>query len=226
MSGNIGTKLSNFNNMVFYTDPSNSNLNEIKNNLSGTLIGTTNLGNNISFNGTTDWISFPVYNNIQVSSVTIDCWFNPNTIGSTSQLFSILDWSNFNSGFPARGFSLTWNNNTIAFYYGDGFSVPCVVQTSPTISTLNKWCNIIVTYSSGSTKFYLNGTLLSTASGANSPIDWTYGSGIPSIISISKKNNTTGGYFSGNIGTIKVYNKELTATEVSINYNQLISRYS
>lgn len=224
MSGNIGTKISNFENIVFYTDPVNSNLTEIKNTLSGTLTGTTNLGNNILFNGTSDFISFPFYNNLQVVSTTIDVWCKPIATGTIAQLFSVFDWANFNSGFPSRGYALTWDSNTFGFYYGDGFSN--VIRTSNTISTLNKWCNIIVTYGSGVTTFYFNGVLLSSNTGTNAPIDWSYGTGIPTTATISKKNNATGGYFSGNIGTIKVYNKILTATEVSKNYTQSLGRYS
>jgi hypothetical protein len=225
MSGNIGTKLYNYDNIVFYVDASNS-YNELINIITGSITGTTKSNNSISFNGTSDWINYPLYNDLQVSSVTIDCWFKPTSSGTLAQLFSILNWDNFNFGFYTRGFSLVWDNNAFSFYYGDRFSVPCVIRTSTTVSTINKWCNIIVTYSLGVTKFYFNGTLLSTFTGPAEDIDWSYGSGAPTTIAISKKNNATGGYLQGQIGSIKVYNKVLTATEINKNYTQLSSRFN
>ena len=225
MSGNTGTKLYNYDNIVFYLDPSNS-YNELVNNATASITGTTKLSNSISFNGTSDWTKYPFYNDLKVSSVTIDCWFKPTSVGTLAQLFSILNWDSFNFGFYATGFSLVWNNNAFSFYYGDGFSLPCVVQTSTTVSTINNWCNIIVTYSLGVTNFYFNGTLLTTRTGSSANIDWTYGSGVTPIISISKKNDpATGGYLQGNIGPIKVYNKVLSEIEINRNYNQLKNRY-
>jgi hypothetical protein len=224
MSGSVGAKLYNYDNIVFYLDPTSS-YNELFNILTPSITGTTKLNNSISFNGTSDWINYPFYNDLQVSSVTIDCWFKPSSAGTQAQLFSILNWDNFNFGFYTRGFSLVWNNNAFSFYYGDGFSVPCVVQTSTTASTINNWCNIIVTYSLGVTKFYFNGTLLTTRTGSSANIDWSYGSGAPTTIAISKKNNATGGYLQGHIGPIKVYNKVISESEINTNYNQLKSRY-
>jgi len=138
-----------------------------------------------------------------------------------------MDWTNFNLGLPARGYALTWSNNTFKFQYGIGSSGPTnIVRTSSVVSTLNKWCNIIVTNNLGVTNFYFNGTLLSTfGTTTNVPLDWTYGSVAIPNITIARMNNVVSGYFSGNIGTIKVYNRILTPTEVSRNYTQLKARY-
>jgi len=226
MSGNTGAKLYNFENIVFYLDPTNS-YNELVNVSTPSITGTTKSTNSISFNGTSDWINYPIYDDIKTGEVTIDCWFKPTSAGSLAQLFSILNWDNFNFGFYTRGYSLVWNNNAFSFYYGDGFAIPCVVQTSSTISTINNWCNIIVTYSLGVTKFYVNGILQTTRTGnALYPIDWSYGASPPTTIAISKKNNATNGYFQGHIGPIKVYNKVLTDSEINKNYTQLSSKYS
>jgi len=227
MSATIGPKFYYFADAVFYTDPRSSNLIEIKNRLSGTLTGTTNVGSSILYNGTTDYISFPFYTGIQTNVVTVDCWFKPTTIGLDSVLFSVLDWSNYNPGLPARGYALTWSNSTFKFQYGIGSSGPTnVVRTSSAVSTLNKWCNILVTNNLGVTNFYFNGTLLSTfGTTTNVGLDWTYGSGAIPNITISRMNNVVSGFFAGNIGPIKVYNRVLTATEASRNYNQLKARF-
>ena len=225
MSGKIGPILYNYENLVFYINPNSSNLIEYKNRLDGTLTGTTYLTRSILFNGTSDFITFPFYTNLQTNVVTVDCWFKPTSAGTDSVLFSILDWSNFNSGFPARGYALTWSSNTFKFSYGIGNSGSNVVVTTGSVSTLNKWCNIVVTNNLGVINFYLNGSLLFTNIGTIKALDWTYGSGAIANISISKKGSEVGGYFSGNIGPIKVYNKVLSANEISINYNQLKDLY-
>ena len=225
MSGKIGPILYNYENLVFYINPNSSNLIEYKNRLDGTLTGTTYLTRSILFNGTSDFITFPFYTNLQTNVVTVDCWFKPTSAGTDSVLFSILNWSNFNGGFPARGYALTWSSNTFKFSYGIGNSGSNVVVTTGSVSTLNKWCNIVVTNNLGVITFYLNGSLLFTNIGIVKALDWTYGSGAIANISISKKGSEVGGYFSGNIGPIKVYNKVLSANEISINYNQLKDLY-
>jgi hypothetical protein len=232
MSGNISIKLYNFENIVFYVNPRNSNLSEIKNRIAGTLNGSSNVGNSILFNGTTDFITFPFYTGIQTNVVTIDCWIKPTSIGTESVLFSVLDWSNYNAGLPTRGYALFWNNNTFVFSYGPGTQAPNIVRTSSTVSTLNRWCNIVVTNNLGVTTFYLNGSLLSSVGTSGNPVlgvplDWTYGTGAIPNVSISRKNNSNiaGGFFSGNIGPIKVYNKVLTPSEINTNYNQLKSLF-
>ena len=226
MSGRVGPILYNYENLVFYTNPNSSYLTEIKNGLSGTLTGTTYLGSSILFNGTTNHITFPFYTKIQTNVVTVDCWFKPANTGSNSVLFSIYDWSNSNLGVPARGYALTWDINRFKFTYGQGNSGSNQIQTSSAVSILNKWSNIIVTNNLGITTFYLNGSLLSThGSNTNLPLDWTYGTSIVPNVSISKQNNAAGGFFSGNMGPIKVYNKVLSPTEINTNYNQLANVY-
>ena len=226
MSGNLGIKLYNFENIIFYVDPINSNLSEIKNKTAGTLNGSTNVGNSILFNGTSNFISFPFYTGIQSNVVTIDCWIKPSSAGLDSVLFSIFDWENFMMGLESRGYALTWSSNTFKFSYGVGNTGANQVRTSSVVSTLNKWCNIIVTNNLGITTFYLNGSLLSTiGTNTNKALDWTYASGTLSDITISRMNNIVNGYFSGNIGPIKVYNKVLTPSEINTNYNQLKSRF-
>ena len=229
MSGIIGPKIYNLNSLIFYTNPDRkNNLIEIKTKTAATLNGTTDVGSSILFNGTTDFITFPFYTNLQKQITTIDCWIRPTSIGTDSVLFSVFDWSNYNSGLPARGYALFWNNNTFVFSYGPGTQAPNIVRTSTTVSTLNRWCNIIVTNNLGVTTFYLNGSLLSSAGTTTGvPLDWTYGTGTIPNVSISKKNNNiTGGYFKGNIGPIKVYDKILTATEVRQNYNQNYTKFT
>lgn len=233
---NGGVRL-NTDGLIFYADVANSSsytgakISDIIGNRNGTISGTTlnsSNGGSLLFNGSSsDYITYPFDDSLKVSSVTIECWFKPTSAGTLAQLFSIFNWDNFNFGLYARGFALAWNNNTFSFYYGDGFSVPAVVQTSSVVSTINKWCNIIVTYSLGVTKFYVNGTLQITRTNSSSyPIDWTYGAGQPTTIAISKKNNALDGHLQGHIGSIKVYNKVLSPSEVNVNYDKFYTRYN
>lgn len=176
----------------------------------------------ITLNGTTNYVSYGFDNDFRSSFVTIDCWINPSSVGNDAAIFSVFDFINYNAGLTPTGYALTWGNNTFSFYYANGGLVG-VLRTSSSTSIINKWSNIVLVYNGTNVLFYLNGALLTSLSGTN-PINWTLGSSIVTRVNIGKKSTDTG-YFPGSIGSIKVYNRALTFSEVEDNYNKFRTRF-
>lgn len=83
----------------------------------------------------------------------------------------------------------------------------------------NTWYQVLGTKDSSGLKIYLNGTLSGTGT---SPAGTTTSSDNFTIARQDQGNWP----FSGNISMVKVYNRSLTATEVSQNFNAIRGRYS
>ena len=183
-------------------------------------------GGFIDFDGTND------------HATVTEASFASSTLFNGSNAFSICLWANIDS-FPSS------NSHTVSpvlfkaakrsvFYtIGDGSPTDKLglrVNISNTWSTpvlsnslsLNTWYNICTTYDpSSGFILYQNGSSVDTSS--------TTGS-ITNILPVTNTEiaaytTSSGRYYDGSISSVLVYNKALTSTEVSHNYNQIKSRY-
>ena len=100
-------------------------------------------------------------------------------------------------------------------------------NASPTISlltrlTANNWYNLTIIYSYNTNRtitLYINGSLITTATGSTTATyAWTK-------FLIGNVNGNTDGVFSGRIALAQIYNRQLTATEISTNFELLRGRY-
>ena len=83
------------------------------------------------------------------------------------------------------------------------------------VTELNRWYCVALTYNNTSLKIYVDGVEKASATRtAESMSGYDVQFGGP-----------FGNYFNGNIGPVKIYNKELSASEVLQNYNALKSRF-
>ena len=173
----------------------------------GTLNGPTYSsanGGSLSFDGDNDYVSNTMPNPGSVP-ITFDFWINSNT----STPAGLFDTAPANAN-VLRNFSA----GNIEWWSSD----PTV---SLGVSALT-WTNITIEYSfttNRTIKYYRNGNLITTATGGASPtFAWT------SLI-FGNINGGEAAWYSGKISTIKIYNRALSAAEVSQNYNALKSRY-
>jgi hypothetical protein len=175
-----------------------------------------NLGS-LLFDGTNDYVSVGVANN-PTQQITLESWINPNRIPSTGTI---------------RGGAISGDPN---HYLGildsiDGgatHSLHFALQTSSSrpgsqIGNIprNVWSHIVGTYDGARMKAYLNGVMVydvaltGTISGSG---NWAIGCYQPAP--------TDGTHnFDGKISNAKIYNRALTAAEVSQNYNALKGRF-
>jgi len=95
-----------------------------------------------------------------------------------------------------------------------------VIATS--IQSLNAWYNLVITYNGTTATAYVNGVSVgSTNIGWSSPGANTF----IALMAIDTTNMGTGAYASGSLGAFMVYNRALTADEVTTNFNALRGRY-
>ena len=208
------------NGLVFAVDAGNlvsyENGDTTTNSLVGSSTGTLN--NGVGFDsanggvfisdGTDDGILVPDDNTLDLSDFTLEAWVwwnqhkNYGSIlckgpGGTGQLFN---------------YAFFFYSGNIVCGFGNGSSWAPVSISTPTI---NEWHHIVGTYDGSNLKFYLDGDLANTSAVSGTPYQNTTDLGLlhqPYPID-------------GKVGPLRIYNKALTADEVSQNFNAQRSRF-
>lgn len=163
-----------------------------------------------SFNGSTTYVQMPNSPNLYFlasSSYTWTAWFNVSTFNPLSQ--SILRKEN--SGITGVQIVANAGYARMDFYGGS----PTSLQYNTTI-TPGVWYFVAITYNGGSSannvQIYLNGSLGTTGTETGAPSDTTADSFIIS-------DNYVPDTFNGAIDDVRVYNRILSASEISAMYN-------
>jgi hypothetical protein len=176
----------------------------------GTISGATSnasgkYGRALSFDGTNDKVDVPDAASLDLTTgMTLEAWVKPTTnVGwrtailkerGTNDLLYALYTSN---GSKPRTENFTGVENTAA---------------GTTALPLNAWSHIASTYDGANLRFYVNGTLVTTKA--------TTGA-MPNTANPLRigGNAIWGEYFSGLIDEVRVYNRALTATEITADMN-------
>lgn len=159
--------------------------------------------------------SFPITGN---ASITMTCWFY-DTNSSTSISQSLFAYGNG----PAAGdtFAIILSNLGFSMAFNGGNNV----TSSNNIYSLNTWNQITVTKTPGAanmtTKLYLNGVERTPASASTITPNV-----VSRVIRIGRWTNEGSPiYYTGRVGETQIYNRALTASEVSQNFNATRSKY-
>jgi Concanavalin A-like lectin/glucanases superfamily len=159
-----------------------------------------------SFNGSTDYIDCGNPTAVQLTSaLTLEAWVNPT---STSGLGNIIQ-KNQNSAYRMR----IQNGDLWAYSNGNA----AVSSGGP--ATNGSWWHCVSTFGPSGIAVYLNGNLVGTQGTAYSASGATSGN---LQIGCYAPNSET---FNGKISVAKVYNRVLSAGEISQNFNALRGRY-
>lgn len=113
----------------------------------------------------------------------------------------------------------TWSGNKVAFRIGGGLGS---VLTINTVST-NTWYHLVGTYDGSTLRFYLNNILQGTSS-------HTHSLGTQRNVQLGRypylnAPDEDAFQLNGYLSTVRIYNKALTATEVSQNFNVYKARF-
>jgi hypothetical protein len=135
------------------------------------------------------------------STFTISLWFQTPSLTTNSAII----YTNLNPAYVYGGISIYFAGANLYCAYSS-----VVNNGSATAISVNTWYHILITYNTGSTTLYVNGTQRgSTISGTNSKNGLTIGGGADS----------GGSYpFSGLVDDLRVYNRVLTSGEISSIY--------
>jgi hypothetical protein len=172
-------------------------------------------GGSIVFNGSTHYVSTPAIN--LTTAGTLSVWFYKTGTGTPDAANVIDIFSNVSSGGDTGwAFGLNTSTNKIDFYLANNGSYGVENFSNQTISN-NTWYNAVGTYNGSNKTIYINGlqdsTFASSVNG-NSPTTWGIGA-----------RNTGARNFQGNIPQASIYNRALSASEVSQNFNALRGRF-
>ena len=187
--------------------------------------GTTTCNSNqvVTLNGTSGYVlPSPFGTQLNSTGFTYNVWVYPTTLNNGT---IISEWG----GTPPNG----WTDAQIALvsetircgvFSPSAFS-PTGYITGPLFSS-NTWYNIAMTYNptTKDLKLYINGTLNSTINGVKSNPGTLYltlgrADGVGSYL------GGASGYFQGYVGSWKIWNGPISATNILSNYNATKSRY-
>ena len=206
---------------------SGNSWNDLSGSNNGTLTNgpTFNAGNggSILFDGIDDVISFGNILNMGLNSWTISCWVKFD--GGTG-LMGIIGKTSYRSNEGRYSIYIN-DNNLVAFFQP---SISSIIATTPLTPYLdNKFHNIVLTINRTSMmNFFIDGVSVATAIDVSNTISMNPNSSDNFYIGsyASSDGQSPLYFFKGNIGQALIYNRALTATEVSNNFDALKSRFS
>jgi hypothetical protein len=174
-------------------------------NMDGTNFNSAN-GGSLTFDGSNEYApigtsQFP----FGASPGTLSSWARTNTISAGFR------WTvSYGQAVTSQSRFLGFNGTT---YYFGGFGNDITAPGVP----LNTWFNMVGVYDGTNASMYINGALVSgpTAKSWNT---------VANNAQIGRQTNGTE-YWSGNISQVQIYNRALTATEITQNFNALRGRY-
>ena len=178
-------------------------------------------GGAIVFDGSNDYIS--ISNNSLLSfgtnSFTINLWIR--RISTSSNTPIITTYNDYNSGYPSYFYKGIYNASNV---YDTGFTILTssgnyITSLSAIPITNNEWVNISITRSGNDITLYRNGSFYSTASSSGN--NWS-GTGRPTLIGGGVPSTTP---LNGNIAQASIYNRALSAAEISQNFKALRGRF-
>jgi hypothetical protein len=157
------------------------------------------------FDGVDDYVLTPV--NIDANPSSVGAWFNASSLSGARGIV-LTDNGGWDKGFEI-------NEGVFSIYIGNN------LQSTAVSASANTWYFGLLTYTSSSMSFYINGYNI-------------WNGGAPgqtsgSTIEIGRANFPNGNgsrFFQGKIAQVSVYNRALSASEILQNYNTTKGRFN
>jgi hypothetical protein len=190
----------------------------------GTSLSGTGFTSGMLFSAVADKLNFTNLSTLNISgSLSIAAWIYPRSFGggNAARIYDKFQYSP-PYGTPAgTSFYIDNNVGTNAIGYNSGLIFGTTVRRIDNQVTLNTWQHFAISHngSTATVTFYKNGASIGSSGSTLAPVAAT-GS------SVCVGNNFAGQFnFDGTIGTVRVYNRAITATEIAQIYNSTKSRY-
>ena len=155
-----------------------------------------------------------LFNSTTFNTYTMNLWAYPTGAGN---FVSVLGQATINTGYHYSAIEISAAG---VIKFGQWIGSMATIATST--QSLNAWYNLVITYNGTTATAYVNGVsvgstnIIWSSPGANT---------FMALMAIDTTNMGTGAYASGSLGAFMVYNRGLTADEVTTNFNALRSRY-
>ena len=169
----------------------------------------------IVFDGVDDYVLTPSLLNASLNPTeSVFVWFNPAAAG---QIVSELGQATINTGYHDSNIEVN-SSGIFSFSVWHGSLTNKVVSSA---KSFNNWYHLGFTYSGTTFIAYINGSSIGTTTFTRQPpTSLHYG-----LCSIDGTNMGTSAYGSGKMGNFMFYNRALSPTEVSQNYNAQKGRF-
>ncbi len=173
-------------------------------------------GGILTFSATSsNYATIPDFGNFS-NGFTLEAWVYFNSIPTSNTYPAII--TNAFSGGSYVGYSLgvmntPWDGKITGGFYNGTWKI-----SSGFAPSVNTWYHFVTTYDNTNVKLYKDGVLYSQNNVGSSSIS----SGLGGYIA---KRWDTSDYIDGSIPIVRVYNRALTDSEITINYNSTKTRY-
>jgi len=174
----------------------------------------SNFGN-FSFNGSTQGGTIPNNTLLNTQTPSVEVWFMTSILNQNGFFFE-KGTVNTQYSLFLEGGNISWRQNFAGSFTQIG------INTS-TYLVANRWYQTVGTFISGTRRLYLNGILISSDSQTGTIS--TDNSGMTIGAFNGGGPNLAGYYYNGLIAIIRVYNKNLSASEILQNYNATKGRF-
>ena len=155
--------------------------------------------------------------NFSLNEQTIECWCYASSFVQNGFMFEKTTNNLVNTQY-----SFFFNNNATHLYYRTyGLTPRDLTRTTSTSGVINnQWNHMVATFDGSTKKIYVNGAQKVSEAVTGTITQNTTGSAY-----IGTYGNFVGYPYNGKIGVTRIYNRALTANEITINFNTLRGRY-
>ncbi len=180
----------------------------------GTITGATRTtsgkyGGALSFDGTSNYVAVPDASSLDLAgTMTLEAWVYPTTLGSAWRTAILKETPSYFT------YALYANTNT-ARPSGHVYIGGDVETRGSAALTLNAWSHLAATYDGSTLRLYVNGTQVASKAVSGSMAN---SSGALKI----GGNAVWGEWFAGRIDEVRVYNRALSAGEITTDLNTAI----
>jgi len=191
--------------------PLDGNANDLSGNYSGTPtdvsygVGEFDLAG--VFNGSSSWIDLSD-NSFKLSTIAVSAWFNSASTQNLQNIYSCYDYQG-----QSRGFNIRLQDNNLILFQTYKSNVNSSLFSSSQIQR-NTWNHVAVVATQSSVSIYINGSL----DNSGSIVGFDYFTTHP--FSIGRAAGEAEHYFDGSIDQVRIFNKALSAAEVTTLYNE------
>jgi hypothetical protein len=180
-------------------------------------------GNSLSFNGTNQFATANEYVTDNVTPLSVSVWANFSSLGGSDHVVvSHYDYQNTKSGWTLYTQTIASNKITVKLSPNGGSGSSYTANY--TVPALNTWTHYAFTYDGSQLKFYINGSVVSpSATTGTLPSSIFNDINTQVVIGASGNSVTNTSYISGKIDDVRIYDRVLSASEVTSIYNYATS---
>ena len=202
-----------------------SNTGGVGNLLNGPTFNSNN-GGSVVFDGVDDYVEYGLITQMSnLINITVSYWYYPTTTNATKALGG--RYNNRPAISINNGWHFLYTSGGIFYFAGRESNAAYLSVQTPTSYPINNWYNVVGTKQGLLWSLYINGILRVSGNRGvgNIPFydnDLQIGALKQGTFGV---NQYVGNYVNGRIGQSLIYNRDLSPTEITQNYNATKGRY-